>query len=129
MLSPPRSLEGVHLLFDDVGAFAHRADEQVGVLKSRRVDAGIPEAVGYILGLRLDVAPILLLFRQPVSGAPWRAKNGQVPSTADLMASVSIILFRDGASQLVGRAAPRIGRQVVSGPLLDGSSAGQAWIV
>ena len=75
VVAPP-VLEGVHLLFNDVGAFPDGADEQPGILEGRTVDASIAKALSNLGGLGLDVAPILLLLGQQVGGAPGGAELG-----------------------------------------------------
>ena len=43
---PQPVLEGVHLLFDNVGAFTYRPDEQPRVLEHWAVDAPVPVVTG-----------------------------------------------------------------------------------
>ena len=61
--------EGVHLLLDDVGGVADRADEEPLVLESR--DADLPEAVllGGIEELPLDKLPLIAVRREDVGSA------------------------------------------------------------
>jgi hypothetical protein len=59
-------LEGVHLLLDDVGAFAHAALENTRVLEHRRVDAAEAVLPGDVGGGIAHQAPVGLLGGQDV---------------------------------------------------------------
>ena len=82
-------VEGVHLLFDDVGAFAHGADEQVGVLEGRGINAPIAEAVGDVHRLGLDVTPVFLLAGQVVGSAAGGSKDHGCYSVREIVLAVA----------------------------------------
>ena len=68
-------LEGVHLLFDDIGTLAHGPDEEIGVFEGGGVDAPVAEQVGNPHGFGLNVTPVFLFVGQVVGGSARRSKD------------------------------------------------------
>ena len=54
-------LEGIGFLFDDVGNLPNAPDKQASVLKHGRVDTPVSKPGSNFLGLRVNVAPVILV--------------------------------------------------------------------
>ena len=76
----PPILEGVHLLFDDVGALPDPADEEFGALEGRGADLGIAVAVQHVAGDDLQRLPLPRLFGEDIRCTPDALDHVDIPS-------------------------------------------------
>ena len=72
-------LEGVGLLFYDVGLLAHGTGKETRRFEQRGVDSLVAEAVAYVGGMALDVAPVFLFLGKDVLDAARCLKQGYAP--------------------------------------------------
>jgi hypothetical protein len=72
--------ERIHLLGNDIGAFAYTSGEKLGILKSRGIEALVSVKPAQRDCPVFKISPVALLFRQNIRSTPRRFVQEKVPS-------------------------------------------------